>query len=71
MVATFRHWKYLIPVTRASYDVASYADDTTPSETGGNSEYVVHNLEVLGNKLLNWFSNNSMKFFCLVMTPGK
>ena len=33
-------------------DVASNADDTVPYETGGNSAYVIHNLEVLGNKLL-------------------
>ena len=42
-------------------DVASYADDTTPYETGKNSAYVIHNLEVLGNTLLNWFNDNSMK----------
>ena len=47
-------------------DVASYADDTTPYETGRNSAYVIHNLEVLGNTLLNWFSDNSMK-----VNPGK
>ena len=34
-------------------DVASYADGTTPYETGRNSAYVIHNLEVLGNTLLN------------------
>ena len=34
-------------------DVASYADDTTPFEIGGYSAYVIHNLEVLGNILLN------------------
>ena len=33
--------------------VASYADDTTPYETGGNSAYVIHNLKVLGNTLFN------------------
>ena len=42
-------------------DVVSYADDTTPYETGGNSAYVIHNLEVLGKTLLNWFNDNSMK----------
>ena len=42
-------------------DVASYADDTTPYETGVNSAYVTHNLEVLGNTLLNCFNDNSMK----------
>ena len=47
-------------------DVASYADDTTPCETGGNSAYVIHNVEVLGNILLNWFNDNSMK-----ANPGK
>ena len=47
-------------------DVASYADATTPYETGGNSAYVTHNLEVLENKLLNWFNDNSMK-----ANPGK
>ena len=44
-------------------DVVSYADDTTPYETGGNSAYLIHNLEVLGNTLLN--------FFYLVMSPVK
>ena len=34
-------------------DVASYVDETTPYETGENSAYVTHNLEVLGNTLLN------------------
>ena len=47
-------------------DVASYADDTTPYETGGNSAFVIHNLEVLGNTLLKWFNDNSMK-----ANPGK
>ena len=47
-------------------DVSSYADDTTPYEAGGNSAYAIHNLEVLGNTLLNWFSDNSMK-----ANPGK
>ena len=42
-------------------DVASYPDDTTPYETGENSAYVIHNLEVLGNTLLRWFDDNSMK----------
>ena len=42
-------------------DVANYADDTTPCEIGGNSAYVTHNLEVLGNTLLNCFNDNSMK----------
>ena len=36
-------------------EVASYANNTAPNETGGNSAYVTHNLEVLGNTLLNWF----------------
>ena len=30
-------------------------------ETGGRSAYVIHNLEVLGNTLLKWFNNSSMK----------
>ena len=34
-------------------DVAIYAENATPYETGGNSEYVIQNLEVLGNALLN------------------
>ena len=47
-------------------DVASYADDTTPYETGGNSTYVIDNLPVLENTLLNWLNDNSMK-----ANPGK
>ena len=47
-------------------DVASYADDTTLSETGGNSAFDIYNLEVLGNTLLKWFNDNSMK-----ANPGK
>ena len=35
-------------------DLASYTDDTTPYETGGNAAYVTHNLEVLGSTLLNF-----------------
>ena len=60
-----------------SKDVASYADDTTPYETGGNSAYVIHNLEVSGNTLLKWFNDNSMKAnpgkyqSYLIMTPIK
>ena len=42
-------------------DVASYADDTTSYETGENSAYVIYNLKVLGNTLLKWFNDNSMK----------
>ena len=42
-------------------DIVSYVDDTTPYKTGGNSAYVIHNLEVLGKTLLNWFKDNSMK----------
>ena len=42
-------------------DVASYVDNTTPYETGQNSAYAIHNLEVLENTLLNWFDGNSMK----------
>ena len=39
-------------------DVASYADDTTPNKTEGNSAYVTHNFVVLGNTLLHWFNDN-------------
>ena len=46
--------------------VASYADDTTPYETGGSSAFVIHDLEVLGNTFLKWFHDNSMK-----ANPGK
>ena len=42
-------------------DVASYADDTTPYKTAGNSAYVIHNLEVLGNTILKWLNGNIMK----------
>ena len=49
-----------------SKDVASYADDTTSYKTGGNSAYVTHNLEILGNTLLKWFNDNSMR-----ANPGK
>ena len=42
-------------------DVASYDDDTTPYKTGLNSAYVTHNVEALGNTLLNCFNDNSMK----------
>ena len=46
-------------------DVANYADDTTPYETGEFCR-CTHNFEVLGNSLLNWFNDNSMKAY-----PGK
>ena len=42
-------------------DVVSYADGTTRYKTGGNFAYVIHNLEVLGETILNWFKENSMK----------
>ena len=47
-------------------DVASYVDNATPYETGGNSTYIIHNLEILGNTLLKWFNINSIK-----ANPGK
>ena len=47
-------------------DVASYANTTTPYKTGGNSAYVTHNLDVLGNTLLNWSNEDSIK-----ANPGK
>ena len=47
-------------------DGASYAEKTTPCETGGISAYVTHNLEVLGKPLSNWFNDNCMK-----ANPGK
>ena len=34
--------------------------------TQHHSLYVIHNLEVLGDTLLNWFNNNNMKAI-----PGK
>ena len=48
---------------------ATGTNDTTPYQTdweggrggGGDSGYVIHNLEVLGNILLKWFSENSIK----------
>ena len=39
---------------------------TYPTKQGGNSAYVIHNLEVLGNTLLNWFNDNSIR-----ANPGK
>ena len=47
-------------------DVASYANTTTPYKTWGNSAYVTHNLDVLGNTLLNWSNDGRMK-----ANPGK
>ena len=47
-------------------DLVSYADDTTPYETEVNSAYIIRNLEILGNTLLNWFKDYSMK-----ANPGK
>ena len=42
-------------------DVASYADDTTPFETGQKEEQVLSNLEKISVVLLDWFKDNSMK----------
>ena len=39
---------------------------TYPTKQGGNSAYVIHNLEVLGNTLLNWFNDNRIR-----ANPGK
>ena len=47
-------------------DVASYADDTPLYKTVRNSVYVIYDLENLGNTLLKWFNDNSMK-----ANPGK
>ena len=47
-------------------DLASYADDTTLYETGENSAYIIDNVDVLRDTLLNWFNGNSMK-----ANPGK
>ena len=46
--------------------LVSYADDATPYETEVNSAYIIRNLEILGNTLLNWFKDYSMK-----ANPGK
>ena len=42
-------------------NVASYADDTTPYETGKSSEEVLSSLKNAGEIILSWFEDNSMK----------
>ena len=42
-------------------DIASYADDNTPYNSGFNLDNVISNLEKSINSLLNWFRENYMK----------
>ena len=41
--------------------IASYADDTTPYDSGNKISTVVASLESLANLVFNWFTDNQMK----------
>ena len=43
------------------YDVANYADDSTPYSAKENSELVINDLENSSSILFNWLKENSMK----------
>ena len=43
------------------FDIANYADDSTPYNADKNIEFVVNNLEQSSSILFKWLSNNYMK----------
>ena len=43
------------------FDIANYADDSTPDCAGKSAEFVVNNLEHLSTILFKWLDNNYMK----------
>ena len=43
------------------FDIANYADDSTPYNADKNVEFVVNNLEHSSSILFKWLSNNYMK----------
>ena len=43
------------------FDIANYADDSTPYCAGKSAEFVVNNLEQSSAILFEWLSNNYMK----------
>ena len=43
------------------FDIANYADDSTPYCAGKSAEFVVNNLEHLSTILFKWLDNNYMK----------
>ena len=42
-------------------DIASYAGDNTPYNTGNSIEKVIQKLEIISKTLFQWFSDNQMK----------
>ena len=42
-------------------DIASYADDNTPSVSSSNLDALINKLEESTNNLFQWFRNNHMK----------
>ena len=43
------------------FDIANYADDSTPYCVGKSAEFVVNNLEQSSTILFEWLNNNYMK----------
>ena len=43
------------------FDIANYADDSTPYCAGKSAEFVVNNLEQSSAILFEWLNNNYMK----------
>ena len=43
------------------FDIANYADDSTPYNAGENIEFVVNNLEQSSSILFKWLNDNYMK----------
>ena len=44
-----------------NFDIANYADDSTPYCSGKSAEFVVNNLEQSSAILFEWLNNNNMK----------
>ena len=42
-------------------DIASYAGDNTPYNTGNSIEEVIQKLEIASKTLFQWFSDNKLK----------
>ena len=43
------------------FDIANYADDSTPHNAGKSVEFVVNNLEHSSSILFKWLNDNYMK----------
>ena len=57
----FDIFSYDIFLIMENTDIASYAGDNTPYNTGNSIEKVIQKLEITSKTLFQWFSDNQMK----------